>query len=153
VRLKLDDHATVGVGSGSAGLHLSNPRIRRLIKRARTSAGIYADVAKALSDHSMRVGAAQDMASKAWRQIWTRMCNRYASDIRKAGLERDYYGFDEWSETRINTILEVFPIDARMSAIAPPLLITLRSSRVATAAYEQAQVARELTPSAAGRRH
>lgn len=37
------------------------------------------------------------------------MCNRYASDIRKAGLERDYYGFEEWSETRINTILEVFP--------------------------------------------
>ena len=42
------------------------------------------------------------------------MCNRYASDIRKAGIERDYYGFDEWSETRINpmlgnAILEVFP--------------------------------------------
>jgi putative SOS response-associated peptidase YedK len=37
------------------------------------------------------------------------MCNRYASDIRKAGLERDYYGFDEWSETIINTNLEVFP--------------------------------------------
>ena len=42
------------------------------------------------------------------------MCNRYASDIRKAGLERDYYGFDEWSETRINpilgnAILEIFP--------------------------------------------
>ncbi len=42
------------------------------------------------------------------------MCNRYASDIRKAGAERDYYGFDEWSETRINpilgnAILEVFP--------------------------------------------
>lgn len=42
------------------------------------------------------------------------MCNRYASDIRKAGVERDYYGFDEWSETHINPILgnavlEVFP--------------------------------------------
>lgn len=42
------------------------------------------------------------------------MCNRYASDIRKAGIERDYYGFDEWSETRINpllgnAVLEVFP--------------------------------------------
>ncbi|MFZ2031740.1 MAG: SOS response-associated peptidase family protein [Vitreimonas sp.] len=37
------------------------------------------------------------------------MCNRYASDIRKAGLEREYYGYEEWSETRINTILEVFP--------------------------------------------
>lgn len=42
------------------------------------------------------------------------MCNRYASDIRKAGLERNYYGFDEWSETRINpvlgnAVLEVFP--------------------------------------------
>jgi putative SOS response-associated peptidase YedK len=38
------------------------------------------------------------------------MCNRYASDIRKAGLEAEYYGFEEWSETRIrNTILEVFP--------------------------------------------
>ena len=29
------------------------------------------------------------------------MCNRYASDIRKAGLEKEYYGFEEWSETRI----------------------------------------------------
>jgi putative SOS response-associated peptidase YedK len=42
------------------------------------------------------------------------MCNRYASDIRKAVLERDYYGFEEWSETRINpmlgnAVLEVFP--------------------------------------------
>jgi len=37
------------------------------------------------------------------------MCNRYASDIRKAGKERDYYGFEEWSETRINSVLEVFP--------------------------------------------
>ncbi len=42
------------------------------------------------------------------------MCNRYASDIRKAGLEKDYYGFDEWSETRINpvlgnAVLEIFP--------------------------------------------
>src|SRR5262249_41527056 len=42
------------------------------------------------------------------------MCNRYASDIRKADLEREYYGFPEWSETRINpvlgnAILEVFP--------------------------------------------
>src|SRR5262249_22316724 len=44
----------------------------------------------------------------------TPVCNRYASDIRKAGMERDYYGFDEWSETRINpmlgnAVLEVFP--------------------------------------------
>lgn len=42
------------------------------------------------------------------------MCNRYASDIRKAGMEKEYYGFDEWSETRItpllgNALLEVFP--------------------------------------------
>lgn len=37
------------------------------------------------------------------------MCNRYASDVRKAGLERDFYGFEEWSDTRINTVLEVFP--------------------------------------------
>lgn len=42
------------------------------------------------------------------------MCNRYAADIRKAGMERDYFGFDEWSETRINpllgnAVLEVFP--------------------------------------------
>ncbi len=37
------------------------------------------------------------------------MCNRYASDIRKAGMEKEYYGFEEWSETRINSILEVFP--------------------------------------------
>jgi putative SOS response-associated peptidase YedK len=42
------------------------------------------------------------------------MCNRYAADIRKAGKQKDYYGFDEWSETRINpvlgnAVLEVFP--------------------------------------------
>ncbi len=42
------------------------------------------------------------------------MCNRYAADIRKAGMEEEYYGFDEWSETRINpvlgnAVLEVFP--------------------------------------------
>lgn len=42
------------------------------------------------------------------------MCNRYASDIRKAGKQRELYGFDEWSETRINPMLgnaalEVFP--------------------------------------------
>lgn len=42
------------------------------------------------------------------------MCNRYACDIRKAGMERDYYGFEEWSEQRINpllgnAVLEVFP--------------------------------------------
>lgn len=37
------------------------------------------------------------------------MCNRYAADIRKAGKERELYGFAEWSETGINTILEVFP--------------------------------------------
>jgi putative SOS response-associated peptidase YedK len=27
------------------------------------------------------------------------MCNRYLNDIRKAGLERRYYGFEEFSET------------------------------------------------------
>lgn len=48
------------------------------------------------------------------------MCNRYASDIRKAELEAEYYGFDEWSETRINTVLEVFP-----KSIAP--IIRLRA--------------------------
>lgn len=42
------------------------------------------------------------------------MCNRYASDIRKAGLEKEFYGFEEWSENRINpqlgnAVLEVFP--------------------------------------------
>jgi putative SOS response-associated peptidase YedK len=42
------------------------------------------------------------------------MCNRYASDIRKAGLEKEFYGFEEWSEIRINpmlgnAVLEVFP--------------------------------------------
>ncbi|WP_239590825.1 SOS response-associated peptidase [Vitreimonas flagellata] len=42
------------------------------------------------------------------------MCNRYASEVRKAGLEREYWGFDEWSETHINpllgnAVLEVFP--------------------------------------------
>jgi putative SOS response-associated peptidase YedK len=64
--------------------------------------------------------------SPAWRAAQARdwrgameepeelMCNRYASDIRKAGLERDLYGFEEWSETRINpllgnAVLEVFP--------------------------------------------
>ena len=33
------------------------------------------------------------------------MCNRYASDIRKAGLEKEFYGFEEWSETRITPSL------------------------------------------------
>lgn len=42
------------------------------------------------------------------------MCNRYACDIRKAGLQKELYGFEEWSETRIvpvlgNAVLEVFP--------------------------------------------
>jgi putative SOS response-associated peptidase YedK len=42
------------------------------------------------------------------------MCNRYAADIRKAREEKDYWGFEEWSETRINlvlgnAVLEVFP--------------------------------------------
>jgi putative SOS response-associated peptidase YedK len=37
------------------------------------------------------------------------VCNRYASDIRKADREREFYGFEEWSDTRINSILEVFP--------------------------------------------
>src|SRR5262249_2031625 len=55
------------------------------------------------------------------------MCNRYASDIRKAGAERDYYGFEEWSETRINPILgnavlEVFP-----KSIAPVIVSVLGS--------------------------
>ena len=39
------------------------------------------------------------------------MCN---CNIRTAGRERAFYGFDEWTETRINTVLgsaviEVFP--------------------------------------------
>lgn len=29
------------------------------------------------------------------------MCNRYAADIGKAGLEKEFYGFEEWSETLI----------------------------------------------------
>ncbi len=42
------------------------------------------------------------------------MCNRCAADIRKAGREKDYWGVDERSETRINpnlgnAVLEVFP--------------------------------------------
>lgn len=42
------------------------------------------------------------------------MCNRYAADIRKAGKQRELYGYEEWSETRItpilgNALLEVFP--------------------------------------------
>lgn len=37
------------------------------------------------------------------------LCNRYASEVRKAGLEREFFGFDEVSDTRINAILEVFP--------------------------------------------
>ncbi|MCR6645825.1 MAG: hypothetical protein NVV62_15550 [Terricaulis sp.] len=49
------------------------------------------------------------------------MCNRYAADIRKAGKERDYWGFDEWSEARINpvlgnAVLEVFPKVRRRSS-------------------------------------
>lgn len=52
------------------------------------------------------------------------MCNRYAADIRKAGLEREYYGFEEWSETRINSILEVFP-----KSIGPVVKLTEDSRR------------------------
>ncbi|MGE0830916.1 MAG: SOS response-associated peptidase [Hyphomonadaceae bacterium] len=42
------------------------------------------------------------------------MCNRYAADIRKAGKQMEVFGFEEWSETRINpmlgnAVLEVFP--------------------------------------------
>ncbi|WP_135211895.1 SOS response-associated peptidase family protein [Vitreimonas flagellata] len=37
------------------------------------------------------------------------MCNRYAADIRKANLEGEYWGFEEWSETGQNIVLEVFP--------------------------------------------
>ncbi len=48
------------------------------------------------------------------------MCNRYASDIRKADLEAEIYGYSEWSETRINSVLEVFP-----KSIAP--IIRLRA--------------------------
>jgi len=33
------------------------------------------------------------------------MCNRYLNDLRKAGLELEVFGFEEWSETQI----EVFP--------------------------------------------
>jgi putative SOS response-associated peptidase YedK len=36
------------------------------------------------------------------------MCNRYASDIRKAGLEGEYFGFEEFSHTRI-PVIEAFP--------------------------------------------
>jgi len=63
------DGAQISEGYLFRSLHLSRvaegsldtSSIRRLIKRAGTSAGIDADVAKALSGHSMRVGAAQDM--------------------------------------------------------------------------------------------
>ncbi len=66
------------------------------------------------------------------------MCNRYASDIRKAGKERDYYGFDEWSETRINPILgnavlEVFPKSwgpvIKLNEAGPSSWETLRARR------------------------
>lgn len=52
------------------------------------------------------------------------MCNRYASDIRKAGLEKEYYGFDEWSETRLNIILEVFP-----KSVGPVIRLSEKSER------------------------
>jgi hypothetical protein len=37
------------------------------------------------------------------------MCNRYPSDIRKAGQEKEYFGFDKGCEACINPILEDFP--------------------------------------------
>jgi putative SOS response-associated peptidase YedK len=52
------------------------------------------------------------MLLRSRRRRARNVCNRYASDIRKAGLERDYYGFEEWSETRLNVVLEVFPKSA-----------------------------------------
>ena len=41
--------------------HLATSSIRRLIKRATAHAGVDASIAKELSGHSMRIGAAQDM--------------------------------------------------------------------------------------------
>ena len=51
------------------------------------------------------------------------MCNRYASDIRKAGKEKDYYGFDEWSETRINPILGNAVLEVFLKSLGPVLKI------------------------------
>jgi len=39
------------------------------------------------------------------------MCNRYPSDIRKAGQEKEYFGFDKGCEACIKPILEDFPED------------------------------------------
>ena len=53
-------------------------------------------------------------SNAATLHIGRAMCNRYASDIRKAGLEFEVYGFEEWNDTRINpllgnAVLEIFP--------------------------------------------
>jgi len=61
--------ANLGAGPLFRGLHLNRPSgnplatssIRRLIKRATACAGFNASIAKEISGHSMRIGAAQDM--------------------------------------------------------------------------------------------
>jgi integrase len=61
--------ANLRAGPLFRGLHLNRPSdtplvtssIRRLIKRATARAGLDASIAKELSGHSMRIGAAQDM--------------------------------------------------------------------------------------------
>jgi putative SOS response-associated peptidase YedK len=49
------------------------------------------------------------------------MCNRYACDLRKAGKERDYDGFEDWSETRIDPILGNGVLDVFPKSFAPVL--------------------------------
>lgn len=48
------------------------------------------------------------------------MCNYYQSDIRKAGRERDYYAFDEFSET---------PRDIYPDVLAPVVRARLDGAR------------------------
>jgi integrase/recombinase XerD len=63
------EESSLEAGPLFRGLHLNRPAdsplatssIRRLIKRATARAGLDASIAKELSGHSMRIGAAQDM--------------------------------------------------------------------------------------------
>lgn len=56
------------------------------------------------------------------RPKFLRMCNRYAADIREAGREKGYWGFDEWSETRINRQCR-----AHMGAMPTSVILVLLS--------------------------